>query len=521
MAGGSVSEGWVVPTILVADDNSNIQKMVSLVFKEKGVRVVAVGNGEAACRKVPEVQPDVVLADVFMPVRNGYEVCEFVKQDPQFAETPVILLVGAFDPLDEKEAQRVGANGVLKKPFVPPEPLIAMVSSLLKLEPPPPEEPQPTQAAEALSMPPAPEETGPSARQLAIEAARAEYAQAETDETVTTFSAPVAIPASQTQEAEEQDDTMPASEWARRRATMDYKIDTADSAKMVEKLAGQEAAEEPEILASTKHLPFGGANLPEVPAETSPEPPAAKSWPQFAAPELISEEPTVEKAESSPAVAEEFAAAEAGENVKETSLESASQRDPEFTDMADSTPPALSTEYSSSPALEVERVHEAPSPWSAPSSAAEPSTHSDDAIRDAASATWPLPHAHYEQETDTSESYSAPATESHEPEPAPSFTEREPAWQDTMSKMAEPPLALPETIEQEVVEVIQASAVEPEPAEVHPEEPVSKQAVDQATVDDVVAKVLSKLEPQLHQALANGVLRPLVEELLNQQREKK
>ena len=99
-SGWAVSKGLTVPTILVADDNSNIQKMVSLAFQKKGIRVVAVGNGEAACRKVPEVRPDVVLADVFMPVRNGYEVCEFVKQDPEFAETPLILLVGAFDPLD-------------------------------------------------------------------------------------------------------------------------------------------------------------------------------------------------------------------------------------------------------------------------------------------------------------------------------------------------------------------------------------------------------------------------------------
>ena len=67
-----------------------------------------------------------------MPVRNGYEVCEYVKKDPRFSHIPVILLVGAFDPLDEKEAHRVGADGVLKKPFVPPDPLIAMVTSVLK-----------------------------------------------------------------------------------------------------------------------------------------------------------------------------------------------------------------------------------------------------------------------------------------------------------------------------------------------------------------------------------------------------
>ncbi len=118
-------------TILVADDNSNIQKMVKLALKDQGIEVFSVGNGEAAVRKLPDVQPDLVLADVFMPVRNGYEVCEYIKQNRRFAHIPVILLVGAFDPLDEREAQRVGAEGVLKKPFVPPDPLITMVKAVL------------------------------------------------------------------------------------------------------------------------------------------------------------------------------------------------------------------------------------------------------------------------------------------------------------------------------------------------------------------------------------------------------
>jgi len=120
-----------VPKILVADDNSNIQKMVGLALKDQGIEVVAVGNGEAAVRKISDIKPDLVLADVFMPVRNGYEVCEYVKTDSTLSHIPVILLVGAFDPLDEQEAQRVGADGVLKKPFVPPDPLISMVKSAL------------------------------------------------------------------------------------------------------------------------------------------------------------------------------------------------------------------------------------------------------------------------------------------------------------------------------------------------------------------------------------------------------
>jgi CheY-like chemotaxis protein len=121
-----------VAKILVADDNSNIQKMVGLALKDQGIDVVAVGNGEAAVRKISDLRPDLVLADVFMPVRNGYEVCQYVKMDASLAHIPVILLVGAFDPLDEQEAQRVGADGVLKKPFVPPDPLISMVKSALQ-----------------------------------------------------------------------------------------------------------------------------------------------------------------------------------------------------------------------------------------------------------------------------------------------------------------------------------------------------------------------------------------------------
>ena len=117
--------------ILVADDNSNIQKMVALALKDEGIDVVAVGNGDAAMRKIPDLRPDLVLADIFMPVRNGYEVCEFVKSDSRYMSTPVVLLVGAFDPLDEQETQRVHADGVLKKPFVPPDPLINMVKALL------------------------------------------------------------------------------------------------------------------------------------------------------------------------------------------------------------------------------------------------------------------------------------------------------------------------------------------------------------------------------------------------------
>ncbi len=120
-----------MPCVLVADANSSVQRTVTHALKELGIDVVAVANGEAAVRKLPDVAPDLILADIFMPVRSGYEVCEYVKRQARHSHVPVILLVGAFDPFDEKEARRVRADGVLKKPFVPPDPLINMVKALL------------------------------------------------------------------------------------------------------------------------------------------------------------------------------------------------------------------------------------------------------------------------------------------------------------------------------------------------------------------------------------------------------
>lgn len=103
--------------ILLADDSITIQKVVNLTFTDEGINVVTVGNGELALRKLSEDTFDLVLADIFMPGRNGYEVCEFVKTTPQHADIPVILLVGAFEPFDKSEAARVRADGHLTKPF--------------------------------------------------------------------------------------------------------------------------------------------------------------------------------------------------------------------------------------------------------------------------------------------------------------------------------------------------------------------------------------------------------------------
>jgi len=119
-----------MPTILLADDSITIQKIVNLTFSGEGIDVVTVGNGEAALKKIYELRPSLVLADIFMPGKNGYEVCDYVKNEPALSSTPVILLVGAFEPFDSNEAARVKADGHLTKPFEI-KVLISAVNSLI------------------------------------------------------------------------------------------------------------------------------------------------------------------------------------------------------------------------------------------------------------------------------------------------------------------------------------------------------------------------------------------------------
>ena len=103
--------------LLVADDSVTIQKMVGLAFSGEDVVIEAVSDGNSALQSVKTFNPDIVLADVFMPGLSGYEVCERMKEDPELNHVPVILLVGTFEPFDELEAARVQCNGYLVKPF--------------------------------------------------------------------------------------------------------------------------------------------------------------------------------------------------------------------------------------------------------------------------------------------------------------------------------------------------------------------------------------------------------------------
>jgi CheY-like chemotaxis protein len=116
--------------ILLADDSITIQKVIELTFSDEDFEVVTVGNGRLAVEKVQDVRPDLVLCDIIMPEKDGYEVCDFIKKTPSLAHIPVLLLTGAFEPFDQDRASRVGCDGFLAKPFEP-QTLIAKVKDLL------------------------------------------------------------------------------------------------------------------------------------------------------------------------------------------------------------------------------------------------------------------------------------------------------------------------------------------------------------------------------------------------------
>jgi len=116
--------------LLLADDSVTIQKVIELTFADEDVTVVAVGDGDAAIAKLSAEAFDVVLADVGMPGKDGYQVAEFLRDRPGHPKVPVLLLTGAFDHADPASVTACGASAVLAKPFEP-QVLVAKVRALL------------------------------------------------------------------------------------------------------------------------------------------------------------------------------------------------------------------------------------------------------------------------------------------------------------------------------------------------------------------------------------------------------
>jgi CheY-like chemotaxis protein len=130
-------------TLLLADDSITIQRVIELTFADEDINVVAVSDGDQAIARLDSMPPDIVLVDVGMPGKNGYDVAGHVKHTPHLSHIPVVLLTGAFEPVDEVRANALRCDGVLAKPFEP-QIVISRVKELLARP-----------AAEALELAPA------------------------------------------------------------------------------------------------------------------------------------------------------------------------------------------------------------------------------------------------------------------------------------------------------------------------------------------------------------------------------
>ena len=118
-------------TLLLADDSITIQRVIELTFASEDITVVAFSDGEEAIASVDRTPPDIVLADIGMPGRSGYEVSRHIKRTPALAHIPVLLLTGAFEPVDQAKVAEAGCDGLLIKPFEP-QVVISRVKELLR-----------------------------------------------------------------------------------------------------------------------------------------------------------------------------------------------------------------------------------------------------------------------------------------------------------------------------------------------------------------------------------------------------
>jgi CheY-like chemotaxis protein len=103
--------------ILLADDSPHAQRMGERILREEGFEVVSAADGDTALTQMEAMEPDVVLADVFLPGLSGYELCRWIKTSERHKYAGVILIAGLLEPVDEEEARRAGCDGILKKPF--------------------------------------------------------------------------------------------------------------------------------------------------------------------------------------------------------------------------------------------------------------------------------------------------------------------------------------------------------------------------------------------------------------------
>ena len=119
------------PTVFFIDDSATMREVIKIAFRRENIEVVACHDGDAAIAQMQQQHPDVVISDVIMPGKDGYEVCQQIKRTPGFGDTPVVLMSGVVNRNVAEKAFAVKADELIRKPFQPQD-LIARVKQLLQ-----------------------------------------------------------------------------------------------------------------------------------------------------------------------------------------------------------------------------------------------------------------------------------------------------------------------------------------------------------------------------------------------------
>jgi CheY-like chemotaxis protein len=120
-----------IPTVYFIDDSATMREVIKIAFRRENINVVACHDAATALTEIETAKPDIVITDVIMPDKDGYDVCQHIKSHPELAKTPVILMSGVVNRAVAERAFAVKADELLRKPFQPQD-LIARVKHLLK-----------------------------------------------------------------------------------------------------------------------------------------------------------------------------------------------------------------------------------------------------------------------------------------------------------------------------------------------------------------------------------------------------
>jgi CheY-like chemotaxis protein len=154
------------PTVYFIDDSATMREVIKIAFRRENIEVVACQDAETALAQMAQQRPDVVISDLIMPGKDGYEVCQAIKMNPATTGTPVVLMSGVVNKQVAEKAFQVKADELIRKPFQPGD-LIGRVKQLLnKAAKAPPVAPPPMPVPIAV-VAPVPNAAGPNANAMA------------------------------------------------------------------------------------------------------------------------------------------------------------------------------------------------------------------------------------------------------------------------------------------------------------------------------------------------------------------